>query len=152
MLYKNRAWRQVSVNHGFFAVGMRFMKLAQCPHRAPGEDQSGACIPRVVGSPFLNAGCHRVGYRKEFNLARVTGRILKRVYDARRPVVLLQPVQRFPFALRLLQCLRVIVGRKVVEMKFHPILPGGMGRVVDAMKPLVARRQERQTGVIGHSL
>ena len=37
-------------------------------------------------------------------------------------------------------------------MQFHPIQPGGVGRVVDAMKPLVARRQELEAGIIGHSL
>ena len=83
--------RQVPVNHRF-AIGIRFVKLFQRPHRVPGERQPGGCVPLGVGGALFKAGRGRIGQGEEFELARISGRILIRIDDARRPAMLLQPL------------------------------------------------------------
>jgi len=116
MLYQNRARRQVPVDHGLLAH-TGFMEFTQRQKRFPSETQARTRIPRIIGGALLDGRRGGIGDGKEPDLARVSRRILKRIDDARRPSIQLQPLQRLPLPFSLLRRLRGVVGRKVVKIR-----------------------------------
>ena len=126
----------------------RAVQLPQGANRAPREGEPLRRRPRRVRLPFLDRRRGRVDDREEMHLAGVTGRVLKRIEDAGRPAVQLQPLQRLELSARFLPGVRVVARGKVVQVQQHAILTGGMNAGIDAVEPLLLRAPRLQVDVL----
>ena len=143
---QHRAGRQIAVQHRRI-VRAGVMQLAQRTDGAAGKAGPGFRIPRPVFGALRQRRRRRILGGKERHFARVLRRILKGVDDARRPAVLLQPVQRIELAARLALRVRVVACRPVVEVQHHPLLPGSVSAPVDAVEPLGRVGLQLEVGV-----
>lgn len=105
-------------------VFRRSVQFLQGSNRFPREPEARCGFPRLVGRPLLDGRRRGINDGEEVHFAGVSGRILKGVENAWRPVVQLQPAQCFEFPSRPRFGVGRVDSRQVVQMQDHPILSG----------------------------